>query len=107
MKKLEQNPGTLNLKANKGDDFIFSLNFQNLSLTGYTLKAFVELYRTSTKVIDLTVIPVDLANGKIDIKLPKDKSSTLEVNKSYEWNLTWVTPEGDSRTVLTGRLVIV
>jgi hypothetical protein len=90
MSSIKQESANLDILMIRGDDFLFSINFDT-DLTDYTLNA----NAGSNK---LTIIPITGFN--YNILISKQQSNTFI--KDQPWTLEWVDPNGKHRTVLSG-----
>ena len=94
-----QSPGQLDLQLVFGDTFssllTFTVSSTPLNLTGYTFSAYAG-------TIPITVAPVDLSHGQINISLTPAQTETL-TNKDT-WSLEF-THSGVVETILSGRIL--
>lgn len=98
MSEFTQIPGSLDIQATHGDDFLFNLDF-DVALTGYTFSAQIVTIATNT-LVPLTVANTDLSAGQIQISLIKATLTGLS-NAKHHWYLDWTTG-GKTRRVLAG-----
>jgi hypothetical protein len=117
MATISQLPADVTLRKFRGDEFRVTFDF-DIDLTGYTFSS--DIYSISivptgsgtgtttetTSVGTFTVVPVSLIQGQVAITLDETGSTAIDAG-TYRWYLRWVSPLGDTRTVLNGAFEIV
>lgn len=117
MATISQLPADVTLRKFRGDEFRVTFDF-DIDLTGYTITS--EIYTiavvaaaagggTATEkssVGSFSVEEVSLLNGQIAVALDEAQSLAIDAG-SYRWLLKWVSPLGETRTVLNGAFEIV
>ena len=110
MSTIEQLPGDLGLVMVIGDEFKFTAIF-NVDLTNYTLTSAVVNSTTQETVFTLTPVQVvQTVAGAVQTTLSFDITEaqtsmlTSAAGARYRWFLRWVTPSGETRTVLSGKV---
>lgn len=102
---MAQFPGGITIKMIEGNDFTFRVNW-GFDITGYTFTGKI-IPSNGLSEITMTVTPIDLALGLIDIKIASTDVIALPKSTNQGWYLDWVLPiSGNKRTVLGGILVI-
>jgi hypothetical protein len=91
MANISQLPGVLDLAFVRGDEFTFQLDF-GINLADYTMEA-------KAGAVDIEILPVDLATGKIQLTLPAEKTASFS---AASWSFTWVKPGEIPRMILRG-----
>jgi len=97
--KFTQLPGAVDIEFLQGDSFTFQLDF-NLDLTGYTFEAAIVLGDGTGTEVAMTVTPVDLAAGQIEVQLSAALSETVPRGIN-SWYLRW-TVGAEVQTILAG-----
>lgn len=96
-------PASYDIEGVQGDDILVPLAFKSgtpliaIDLTDYTFDAKI---KTSAGDVVLTVYVPTPSLGVISIVITKEQSSLL--NGSYPWQLDWITPAMNRRTILSG-----
>lgn len=110
-----QLPDSLDIVFVQGDELKILLDFDQ-SLTGYTFE---------TKVIKVLAISggnvtsfepaessdfvqtvVNLSLGTINLSLSEPQTSVLQLGGNYRWFMRWMSPDGVTRTVLSGSVTV-
>lgn len=102
-------PTNTDLLIYKGDYIEFFVNFVDdnnaaLDLTGYSAKAQLRRDYHDTEPIEI-VTTVDEDGSRIRVYIPSVTSATLSAG-SYIWDLQVTNSNGDSRTFLTGDVMV-
>lgn len=100
MATVSATPGTLNVVVKQGRAVSQLLDF-SIALTGYTFSAEIVSAVTFATVQALTVTPVNLATGQINVGLSAGNAANVAAG-TYLWRLVWTPPSGDARTALEG-----
>jgi len=117
MATISQLPANVTLRKFRGDEFLVAFDF-DIDLSGYTFST--DIYSvlttisgvgsgtttTTTSVGSFTVIPTSLVNGQVSLSLDEAQSLAID-SGSYRWYLRWVSPLGETRTVLSGVFELV
>lgn len=117
MATISQLPANVTLRKFRGDEFLVAFDF-DIDLSGYTFST--DIYTLTTAISGVgsgtitttesvgafTVTPTSLANGQVSLSLDEDQSNAIDAG-SYRWYLRWVSPLGETRTVLNGVLELV
>lgn len=100
----EQLPGELNLSFRRADEVSTEIDFNPISLTGYTMAATLVSLVGGGTVASITTTTVDAAAGRLNIGLTDEQTAALPVG-TYRWNLT--ADDGQARrTYLTGMVEV-
>lgn len=121
-----QVPADLGITLVAGDELNVGLNFTApsgntsvpINLTGYTFesKVFVPEFKNATggfgsggltiaqNVVNLTVSPVNLASGQLNVGLNETQTAALNTSTGYRWYLKWQDTANLTLTVLSGNL---
>lgn len=104
MADLKITPGILNVTKVFRDGLFMELDF-NLDLSEYTFAASVINAVTKAETT-ITVTPIDLAAGQLNLTMTPETASAVPVGK-HTWAFRWtppgpVPPEGTLRTILGG-----
>lgn len=99
MPSYDQNPGSLNLSLNRGDDFSALIDF-SIAMTAYTVSASLTSLVTGAEVVPLTTSFTSAADGKVNVSLTDAQTLAL-ARGTYGWNLKW-TEGSATRTALAG-----
>jgi len=97
----KQNPGQMNLVFRRGDDFGTIVDFDGVSLSGYTVSAVVSSLVTGSDIIPVTTTFVDAAAGRVNVSLTDVQTASLPAG-TYAWRLEWEAPGQVRRTALSG-----
>lgn len=101
MPSYEQLPGRLNLAFRAGDDFATLIDFDPITMTGYTVTAAVYSYVSGATVADFTTTLSNAAAGRVNIALTDTQTAAIPAG-TYAWRLQWTDAGGAQRTALTG-----
>lgn len=93
-------PGTLNLTVKAGEAVSQLVDF-SISLTGYTFSAEIVSAVTYATVSSLTVTPVNLATGQVNVGLSQGDAEDVAPG-TYLWRMIWTPSGGNARTALEG-----
>lgn len=94
-----QIPGRLDIKVKNGDDVSITVNIDQ-SITGYTFSSYVNESTTNTFVVT--------ALSSSSLKLEMDGTQLQNYGTGdKDWRLAWTSTGGVSRTILSGKLIIV
>ncbi len=104
MAELKQQCGVLNISIYKDNTRNVELDW-NIDLTLYTFSAKVVNASTGALIVEIPVVVVDLALGKITLEIDDAVALATPVG-TYKWDLNWVDPDGFKRTVLAGAYVV-
>lgn len=96
-----QLPGAMNHAFKRGNDFAAVIDFDPLSLVGYTVTASVTSLVTGATVVPFTTTVVDAAAGQVNVSLTDTQTAALPAG-TYGWRLDWTAPGGVERTALQG-----
>jgi len=100
MATYEQLPGELNLSFRRADEVSTEIDFNPISLTGYTMSATLVSLVSGGTVASISTQMVDAAAGRLNIELTEQQTAALPLG-TYRWNLT--ADDGQARrTYLTG-----
>ena len=109
-----QVPGELNIEMVKGNDLVFSIEWQytyqdnvfNMDLTDYTFNAYV-IPEDGSSEIEVTVDVTNYSLGQMNIIITENDLINLLPAK-HGWYMNWTTPAPNSyvQTVLAGVLVL-
>ena len=100
MATYEQLPGELNLSFRRSDQVSTEIDFNPISLTGYTMTSTLVSLVSGATVASITTTMVDAAAGRLNIGLTDEQTAALAVG-TYRWVLT--ANDGVARrTYLTG-----
>ena len=97
--------GRLNLALVQGDELGQLLDF-SVDLSSYTFAADVSSTVTGDQVVAITVSPVNLAAGQVNISLTEAQTEALAAG-TYAWRLSWTAPGTVKRTAMEGFLEVV
>lgn len=100
MPSYDQNPGSLNLSFNRGNDFSSLIDFSLNMASGYTITAAITSAVTGAEVVPFTVTVPDASAGQVNISLTDTQTAAIP-RGTYLWNLAW-TEVNATRTALTG-----
>jgi hypothetical protein len=92
MATADQAPGVLNVGFTRGESWGLLLDFDEpANLTGYTLYATLHSTVTGASVQAVTVTPVDLTIGKVNLSLTSTQTAALAAG-TYEFRVGWSAP---------------
>lgn len=94
-----QTSGQMGLAFRAGDSFSTLIDFDPISLTGFTVSSQIVSLVTGQPVKQLTTVVADAAAGKVNVSLTGQETSAISPG-SYGWELTWT--DGGKRTALSG-----
>lgn len=100
-----QNPGTMHLSFKRANDFSAVVDFDGMTLTGYTVSAMVVSLVSGITVQAMTASVSDAALGKCNVSLTDTQTAALAAG-TYGWQLDWVAPGSVQRTALTGTVEV-
>jgi len=101
-----QLPGTMNLALKRGDSFATTVDFDGVTLVGYTATATVASLVTGTTVATMTTSIVDPAAAKVTIGLTNAQTAGL-TSGTYAWRMDWDAPGGTHRAALQGTVEVI
>jgi len=100
MATYEQLPGDLGLSFRRGDEVSTEIDFNPISLTGFTMSATLISLVSGGSVASMSATLTNAAQGKVNVGLTDEQTSALQVG-TYRWELT--ANDGTARrTYLTG-----
>ena len=105
MSTYSQLPGTMNHAFKRGNSFAALVDFDGVTLVGYTVTASVTSLVTGTAVIPFTTTVTDAAAGQVNVALTGTQTAALPAG-TYGWQLDWVAPGGVQRTALSGTVEV-
>jgi hypothetical protein len=94
-----QAPGQMSLQFRAGDSLSTLIDFDPISLSGYTVSSQIVSLVTGQPVKTITTTVVDAAAGKVNVSLTSLETAQLPPG-SYGWELKWT--DGSKRTALSG-----
>lgn len=104
MATYEQLPGELNLSFRRADEVSTEIDFNPISLTGFTMTATVLSLVSGATVAAMTTTLTNAAQGKVNIGLTDEQTGALALG-TYRWHLT--ADDGSAkRTYLTGMVEV-
>lgn len=83
----EQLPGRLDLTFRRGDEVSTEIDFNPISLAGFTMAASVVSVASGSTVTQVATTMVDAAAGRVNIGLTDEQTSALATG-TYRWELT-------------------
>lgn len=98
-------PGPMSLALKRSNDFSTEVDFDGLSLSGYTVTSIVTSLVTGSSVASFTTTVTDAGAGRVNISLTDTQTSSLAVG-TYGWQLDWVAPGEVRRTALAGTVEV-
>ena len=105
MATYSQLPGTMNFALKRGDDFSAVVDFDGVSLVGYTVTATVTSLVTGSVVASMAVTVVDAAASTVNVGLTDTQTSALAAG-TYGWRLDWIAPGAANRAALQGMVEV-
>lgn len=117
MATISQLPANVTLRKFRGDEILVAFDF-DIDLSGYTFSTDIYTLSSSASGIgggttttvnsvgSFTVTPTSLVNGQVSLSLDESQSLAIDAG-SYRWYLRWVSPLGETRTVLSGVFELV
>ena len=106
MNTYTQLPGALSLAFKRGDDFATSIDFDGVTLSGYTVTSTLTSLVTGSTVSAITASVTNTATGIVSVSLTDTQTASL-VAGTYGWRLDWIAPGGVQRTALQGVVEVV
>ena len=100
MASYDQTPGALNLSFKRGDDVSVLIDFNPITMTGYTVTAGMTSLVTGDEVQPLTVSFASATAGQVNVSLTDTQTAAL-ARGTYGWQMRW-TENQATRTALTG-----
>lgn len=104
MPTYEQLPGSLGLAFRRGDRLSTEIDFNPISLTGFTMAASMVSLVTGETVAPVAVQMLDAAAGRINISMTATATLSLTAG-TYGWELTG-TDSSSKRTYLQGMVEV-
>lgn len=104
MATYQQLPGTLNLAVRTGDDFSSTIDFDPVSLTGFTMTSTIHSVVTGESVASFVTTLTDAAAGKVNIALSDMQTLSL-APATYRWAMQG-TQGSLTRTYLNGYIEV-
>jgi hypothetical protein len=105
MPSYDQTPGTLSLSLKRADDFSVLIDFNPLTMTGYTVTASMTSLVSGAEVQAFTVTAANAASGQFNISLTDTQTAAL-ARGTYGWQMRW-TENNATRTALTGFVEVI
>lgn len=96
----------MSLALKKADSFATVVDFDGVTLEGYTVTATVTSLVTGTAVASFVTTVTDAAAGQVNVALTNTQTAALAAG-TYGWNLEWTAPGGTQRTALAGTVEVV
>lgn len=106
MNTYTQLPGVMSFAFKRGDDFATSIDFDGISLAGYTVTSTLTSLITGSTVSAITASVTNTATGIVAVSLTDTQTASLAAG-TYGWRLDWVAPGGVQRTALQGVVEVV
>lgn len=104
MATYEQLPGELNLSFRRADEVSTEIDFNPISLTGFTMAATVLSLVSGGTVAAMTTTLTNAAQGRVNVGLADEQTAALPLG-TYRWTLT--ANDGTAqRTYLTGMVEV-
>jgi len=100
-----QLPGVMNFALKRGDDFSTVVDFDGVSLVGYTATATVTSLVTGATVATMAASIVDASAAQVSVGLT-DAQTTALVAGTYGWRMDWTAPGGTNRAALQGTVEV-
>lgn len=92
MATADQTAGVLNVGFTRGESWGLLIDFDEpANLTGYTLYATLHSTVTGASVQAITITPVDLSIGKVNLSLTSTQTASLAAG-TYEFRVGWSAP---------------
>jgi len=101
MALVTQLPGSMSLAFRKGDDFSTLVDFDGVTLVGYTASAGIYSTVTGSLVQAFTATITDATAGLVSVSLTDTQTAAM-VAGTYNWRLDWVAPGAIQRNALAG-----
>lgn len=100
MATYEQLPGDLGIAFRRGDELSTEIDFNPISLTGFTMTATVLSLVSGGTVATMTTTLTNASQGKVSVGLTDEQTAAMPLG-TYRWTLT--ANDGTAqRTYLTG-----
>lgn len=96
----------MSLALKRSNDFSTEIDFDGVSLSGYTVTSTVTSLVTGSAVASFATTVTDASAGKVNIALTDTQTSALAAG-TYGWQLNWTAPGGIQRTALAGTVEVV
>ena len=93
------------MSFNRANDFAAVVDFDGMTLTGYTVSAMVVSLVSGSTVQAMTASVSDAALGKCNVSLTDTQTAALAAG-TYGWQLDWVAPGSVQRTALKGTMEV-
>lgn len=100
-----QLPGPMHLSFKRANDFAAVVDFDGMTLTGYTVSAVMVSLVTGNTVQAMAASVTDAAAGKCSVSLTDSQTGALAAG-TYGWQLDWVAPGSVQRTALSGTVEV-
>ena len=101
MSSYDQLPGQLNLSVRGGDRLSAEIDFNPISLTGYTMVATISSLVGGGTLASMATTLTDAAAGKVNVALTGTQTDGL-ARGTYRWDLTATDSSSARRSYLTG-----
>ena len=105
MATYDQRAGKMHLAFNRANDFATVVDFDGITLTGYTVSAMVVSLVSGITVQAMSASVTDAAAGKCNLALTDTQTAAL-AGGTYAWQLDWVAPGSVQRTALKGTMEV-
>ncbi len=100
-----QLPGSMSLAFKRGDDFSAVVDFDGVSLAGYTATATISSLVSGLTVVAMAVSIVDPEAAQVSVSLTDTQTAALAAG-TYGWRLDWTAPGGTNRAALQGTVEV-
>lgn len=87
MPSYEQLPGSLNLSFRKADEVSTEIDFNPISLTGFTMAATIVSLVSGGTVASMVTTMTNASQGRVNIGLTDEQTAALPVG-TYRWEMT-------------------
>ena len=94
-----QQPGQMGLTFRAGDALSTLIDFDPVTLSGFTVSSQIVSLVTGLPVKAITTVVTDATAGKVNVSLTGPETAALAPG-SYGWELAWT--DGSKRTALSG-----
>lgn len=101
-----QLPGTMHLSFKRAKDFSAVVDFDGMTLTGYTVSAVMVSLVTGSTVQAMTASVTNAALGQCSVSLTDTQTASLAAG-TYGWQLDWVAPGSVQAAALGGIVEVV
>jgi hypothetical protein len=98
-------PGTMNLAFKKAGDFSTLIDFDGMTLVGFSVTASITSLVTGATVVPFTTTITDASAGQVQIALTDTQTAAIAAG-TYGWQLDWVAPGSVQRTALSGTVEV-